>query len=171
MPLQQMANAQHRRLVRQSHDALADLGKLAEHWRVVQRLFHRRIRQAEPLLQVASAQHRLHRERPAASLRTRAVWLDDLHQRGPRHHTFHLVQELRLVGLLRRQVQAKTKLLHAGSKSFAEPTGYAAVMTGFGILGSASRRTTHSPKAMLISHMPTTTMSEASPRGGFPVNR
>lgn len=35
----------------------------------------------------------------------------------------------------------------------------------------AGRRATHSPRAMLSSHMPTTTMSKARPVGGSPVTR
>jgi hypothetical protein len=42
----------------------------------------------------------------------RVVRLDDLHQHRPRHHAFHLFQELALARLLDRQVQAKSKLLH-----------------------------------------------------------
>lgn len=37
--------------------------------------------------------------------------------------------------------------------------------------GTARRRITHSPKAMVISHMPTTTMSDSSPCSGLPVIR
>jgi hypothetical protein len=99
-------------LVRQPAHALAELGELAVRRHVVQRLFHRRFRQTEPLLKIVNTQHGLDCERRAASLRTRAVWLDDLHQRGPRHHTLHLFQQLALARLLDRQVLVQSDLLH-----------------------------------------------------------
>lgn len=50
-------------------------------------------------------------------------------------------------------------------------TGWITATTGCRGSGNASLRTTHSPREMVSSHMPTTTMSEASPVGGFPVIR
>jgi hypothetical protein len=64
------------------------------------------------LLEVVDAQHGLDGERRAAGLGLRAVGLNNLHEHRPRHHAVHLLQELALARLLRRQVQAECKLVH-----------------------------------------------------------
>jgi len=87
--------------------------EFAEQRHVVQRLFHRRIAQREPLLHEVDAQHRLHCKRRAATLSFRGIGRNQGHQRNPRHHTFHLRQELALARALGRQVQAQVRLLHA----------------------------------------------------------
>ena len=76
---------------------------------VVQRLFHGRVAQAEPLLKVMNAQHGLDGEWWATGLGTRCMRLDDLHQCVPRHDSIHLVEKLALARLLGRQVQAQAQ--------------------------------------------------------------
>ncbi|MCY1245058.1 hypothetical protein D9M72_581710 [compost metagenome] len=101
-----MAKAQDGGLVGQAAHAVTQARELSVQRHIVQCLFHRRIAQSEPLLQVMNAQHRLDRERRPTSLGPRAVRFDNLHQRAPRHHPIHLIEELALARLLRRQVQA-----------------------------------------------------------------
>lgn len=83
-------------------------GKLVRR-HVVQRLFHGRVAQAEPLLKVMNAQHGLDGEWWATGLGTRCMRLDDLHQCVPRHDSIHLVEKLALARLLGRQVQAQAQ--------------------------------------------------------------
>ena len=75
-------------------------------------LFHRHVRQPEPLLKKVNAQHHLGTERRAASLLARRVRLDQREQLLPWHHALHLVQELALAGLAAGQVKAKVSLFH-----------------------------------------------------------
>lgn len=82
--LQQVTEPKDRGLVRQSRRALGQLGELAEHRHVVQRFFHRRIAQREPLLKVVNAQHRFDAEGRSTGLGPGIVRLDDLHQNPPR---------------------------------------------------------------------------------------
>src|SRR6516164_7123517 len=64
--LQQMAEAAHRGLVRHWLAAEINADEIAHRQRIVECLFHRRIRQVEPLLQEIDAQHPLHPDRRAA---------------------------------------------------------------------------------------------------------
>lgn len=86
--------------------------EFAEQRHVVQRLFHRRIAQREPLLHEVDAQHRLYCKRRAATLSFRGIGRNQGHQRNPRHHTFHLRQELALARALGGIAQAQAALLH-----------------------------------------------------------
>ncbi|SPC23932.1 conserved hypothetical protein [Cupriavidus taiwanensis] len=111
--LQQVTEPQDGALVGQPHRPVVQPGELPIQRHVVQRFFHRRVRQAEPLLKEVDAQHCLDRERGTAALAFRGVRSDQHHQIGPWHHTVHLVQEFALAGALGRQVQSKVSLFHA----------------------------------------------------------
>ena len=111
VPLQQVAKPKDGGLVGQPVQRAVELGELTVQRHVVQRLFHRGVRQAEPLLKVVNAQHRRDCEGRTTGLRARAMRLDDLHQPIPRNHAFHLVQKLALARLLGRQVQPESELL------------------------------------------------------------
>jgi hypothetical protein len=78
----------------------------------MQRLFHRRIAQPEPLLQEVDAKHRRNAHRRATRLSLRVVRLDQRDQLGPRHDALHLVEELALARSLGRQLQPEIGLLH-----------------------------------------------------------
>jgi hypothetical protein len=62
VPLQQVAKPPDRRLVGQSRGGTTEPGELQVQRNVVQRFFHRRVRQAESLLHVVDAQHGLNAE-------------------------------------------------------------------------------------------------------------
>lgn len=89
---------------------------------VVQRFFHRRIRQAGPLLKEMDAQHGLDRERGTAALAFRGVWSDQHHQIGPRHNAVHLVQKFALAGAPGRQVQSKGQFFSCATCLLARPS-------------------------------------------------
>lgn len=108
--LKQMAKPKDRGLVGQTAHAVAQAGELSVQGHIVQRLFHGRIAQTEPLLGGMNAEHRLDCEGRAADLGPRAVRLDDLHQCAPGHRPVHLVEELALPRLLRGQIQTQTEL-------------------------------------------------------------
>jgi len=94
--LQQMAELAHRRLVRGRLAPQVDAHEPAHRCRVVQRFFHRRVRQRVPLLQEVNAQHALeshHRPTAAVGAQLRIERLDQRAKRGPRHDLVHLGQE------------------------------------------------------------------------------
>ena len=64
--------------------------KTTHRQRIVQRLFDRRVRQIEPMLQEIDAQHPLDPDRRAAIARLRIERLDQPAQRRPRNHALHL---------------------------------------------------------------------------------
>jgi hypothetical protein len=98
---QQVAELADRGLVGGRFSAQIDTDKLAHGARVVQRLFHRRVRQVEPVLQEMDAQHPLQSDgRAARTLGGRVMRLDQRYQLGPRHHRVHLGQKLRPPGHL-----------------------------------------------------------------------
>lgn len=68
---QKMTKAKDGRLVRRRGHAQIDSGKAAQHRRLVESLFHPRVRQAEPLLQKVGSEHdsQTHRLPPVARLR------------------------------------------------------------------------------------------------------
>ncbi|MNE41940.1 hypothetical protein D3C80_1360420 [compost metagenome] len=78
----------------------AQPGKLAQDRGLVQRLLHRRIAVAEPVLHQMDAQHRHQRIRWTAAFTLGVVRLDQGNQALPRHHLIHLDQEQFLAGLL-----------------------------------------------------------------------
>ena len=66
-------------------------------------LFHRWVRQTEPLLHEVNAQHGRHRHGWVSCLarhRMRLNQLDQLDQFGPRHHQGHLAEKIALARLL-----------------------------------------------------------------------
>src|SRR5271163_3662339 len=93
--LQQMAEAAHRRLVRHWLAAEINADEIAHRQRIVEDLFHRRVRQVEPLLQEIDPQHPLHPDRRAAIAGFGIERLDQPAQPRPRHHPFHLGQKYR----------------------------------------------------------------------------
>ena len=95
MRLQQPPEIQHRGLVRE-RPGQRQLRELAHRYDLVQRLFHRRIAQAEPVLQHVDAQHRGHRIRAATATRLRIVRLDQRQQFPPSNHPLHLRKKMRL---------------------------------------------------------------------------
>ena len=110
--LQNMAESQDRALVRQSVIPTAQASKVTEQQHVVQRFFHRRGAQREPLLHELDPQQRFNRERRAATLAFGHEWGDLRHQVRPRHHPVHLIEELPTARALRRRSQSKAALLH-----------------------------------------------------------
>src|SRR5258706_15769572 len=90
-------------------------------------------------------------ERRASGPRLRVVRRDNLPQRRPRHHAFHLFQELALARLLGRQVQAKSELLHGQDRRWpgaitqrGSALSYAALPWAVLVFGRETRATTGS---------------------------
>jgi hypothetical protein len=79
--LQEMTESEDGALIRQSADPGIKPRKLAVQGRVVQGLFHGRIRQGEPLLHEMDAQQRLHGKGRTARLATKPTARGDLRQR------------------------------------------------------------------------------------------
>ena len=78
---EQVAKAQDGALIGQVVLAGIQASELTEHRRVVQRLFHARVRQVEPLLQEMDAQHGLHGKRLTTAFGARLGGM----RRDPRH--------------------------------------------------------------------------------------
>ena len=110
--LQKVPKAQDAHAVGKAVHA-AQARELAVQRHCEQRLFHRHVRQPEPLLKQVNAQHDLGTERRTSSLLARRVRLDQREQLRPRHHALHLVEELTLVALAAGQIQPEVGLLHA----------------------------------------------------------
>lgn len=91
----------------------AQPGQLPVQRDVEQRLFHRHVRQPEPLLKEVNAQHHLNAEGRAPFVLARRMRRNQHQQCALRNHAFQLIQELRLTGLAARQLQAKISLFHA----------------------------------------------------------
>src|SRR5690606_18581701 len=72
--LQQMTKIQDRRLVGDVAPSQREFGKVAYRGAVVERLFHGRIREVEPLPHEVAAQHDLQRVGPVPVARLRVVW-------------------------------------------------------------------------------------------------
>ena len=102
-----MAESQDGALVGQPVIPAAQAGEVAEQGHVVQRLFHGRVAQREPLLHEVDAQQGLHRERRTAAFAFGHERRDLRHQVGPRHHPVHLVEELPAARALRRRSQSR----------------------------------------------------------------
>ncbi len=121
---EQMPKAQDGRLVRQAIPTDLKTCELLEQQHVVQRLFHRRVRQAEPLLKEVNTQHRLHRERRTPGLARRRVRCNQRNELRPWHHPVHLFEELALARSLARHLESRTAnadLLHRLSLSQQRP--------------------------------------------------
>src|SRR5450755_2600251 len=111
-----MTEAQHRRLVRRRGDAEIDANEPAYHRRLVQQLFHSRIRQVEPLLYEVGPQHdrQTHGLPPIACLRI--MWTHQPFKPRPWNNLLHLVHKqltTRLTSVLLEHTLARqTPLLH-----------------------------------------------------------
>jgi len=93
--LEQMAEAAHRGLVRHRLASEVDANKPPHRHRIVERLFHCRVRQVEPLLQKIEPQHPLDPDRRAAIARLGIKRRDQPAQRRPWHNALHLGQKRR----------------------------------------------------------------------------
>ena len=109
---EKVAKPQDRALIGKSAAAEIESCELLKQRHVVERFFHGRVRQIEPLLQEVNTQHRFHRKRRPASLGCRRVRCNQCHQLGPRHDQFHLVEELALARPLARALEAGTGKAH-----------------------------------------------------------
>src|ERR1700746_363859 len=126
---QQVPELAHRRLIRHRRAAQITPHKLPQGRRVVQSLFHRRVRQIEPLLQKINPQHLFQFFRPSPVARLGIVRLDQRTQFPPRHHLLHLFQEHCPPSLLRvpleschhRQCPLPTERVHAGTTLSIRP--------------------------------------------------
>ncbi|KRH79055.1 hypothetical protein FERRO_01160 [Ferrovum sp. JA12] len=116
MLLQQVPKAKNGAFVRHHVFEGIQPSKVPQQRNVVQRLFHRRIRIAKPLLHEVNPQHRAQRYRRATVSLLRVERFDQRFQARPRHNRFHLRQEHRFPGLLARLGQesrlGKAQLLH-----------------------------------------------------------
>lgn len=112
MLLEQMTETQDADPVRQSV-GVAEPCKRAIERHIEQGFLHREVAQPEPQLQEMQAQHDLVTKRRAAGRLGRCRLRDQRDQLTPRHHQFHLVEELRLARAPRTQVQTQVLLLHA----------------------------------------------------------
>jgi hypothetical protein len=103
-------------LVRHRFGAQIDTDKAPHRARIVQRLFHRRIRQVEPVLQKMDPQHPLHSDRrPAGAFALRITRLDHPAQSRPRYDLVHLLEKLLPAGQLAKSFEAlfgKAALAH-----------------------------------------------------------
>src|SRR5207253_5211329 len=92
---QQVPELAHRGLVRHRLTAQINAHELPHHPRVVQRLFYRRVRQVEPLLQKVNPQHALYSHRWPPVPRLGIMRRHQPAQLAPRHHLLHLLQKYR----------------------------------------------------------------------------
>ena len=100
--LQQMAEGQDRRLIRDLVTDQLDAGQAAHGGHLDQGLFHGRVAERIPLLQEMNPQHHDQRVRRSTALFAGlgVVRLDQRDQRRPRHHYLHLREKLFPFGLL-----------------------------------------------------------------------
>ena len=121
---EQMPKTQNGALIRQAVNSHIQTSKLAVQRHVVERLFHGRIRQTEPLLQEVDAQHRFHCKWRAPAFRAGCgcIRRNDCHQIRPRHDLLHLTQEHTLSRAPRLQLKTahggKAHLFHASTVSY-----------------------------------------------------
>jgi hypothetical protein len=87
---QQVPEITHRRLIRYRFRSQINARELPQGRRVVQGLFHRRVRQIEPLLQKINPQHLFQFFRPSPVAGLGIVRLDQGAQLCPRYHLLHL---------------------------------------------------------------------------------
>ena len=123
---EQMAKAQDRALIGQSHDARIQVRKLLVQRDVVQGLFHGRVGVTKELLQQMDAQHHLGGKRRPTCLARRRMWRNQRQQFSPRDHQVHLVQKLTLARALGDQLESavgKAHLLHGSTVSDQAVTG------------------------------------------------
>ena len=93
---EQMTKPHHCRLVRNRLASQVNAHERAHRQRVVQRLFHRRVRQIEPQLQAMNPQHSLETRwrAPTSARYLRVKRFDQRTQFLPRNHLVHLSQKL-----------------------------------------------------------------------------
>jgi len=121
---EQVAKAQDSGLIRHAGHASIETGELAVKRGVVQCLFHRRIRQAEQLLQKVNAQHGLDGKGWTAAFGARArrcERLDQAHQFSPRNNKANLIEKHTLARALGDKLESaagKADLFHLRSPSF-----------------------------------------------------
>ena len=121
---EQVAKAAHCSLVGHRLTAKIDADETAHCQRIVKRLFHRRVRQVEPLLQKIDAQHPLDPDRRAAIAGLRIDRLDQPAQRRPRNHPLHLGQKHRSprrLGVPLKPYRRQRQLLHLPQPMRANP--------------------------------------------------
>ena len=95
VPFQKVAKLADRRLVRRRLPPQVDAHKTTHRPRIVQRLFHSRVRQIEPVLQKVNAQHALNTHRRSApALPPGIEGLNHRRQLRPRYDPVHLFQKL-----------------------------------------------------------------------------
>lgn len=78
----------------------------------MQRFFHGRIAEGEPLLHEVNAQQHLHRKWRPSFATFRCIWRNQVHQLLPWNDLLHLLQEFAFTCFFGGKVQAKIKLLH-----------------------------------------------------------
>src|SRR6478609_12129391 len=100
MGFEQVPKPQDGRFIRKTGPCTVETREFAIQRHIIEGLFHRWIRQTEPLLDEVNAQHRRNRKWRTASLPLWIMRLDQLNQPRPRHHSFHLVQKLPLARAL-----------------------------------------------------------------------
>ena len=122
VPLEQMTELAHRRLVRRRLAAKIDAHEAAHRRRFIQSVLDRRVGQVEPLLQKVNPQHPLDAHRRTALAGVRIVWLHQRHQLGPRNHHLHLRKKLRSTRLppkpLKSSRYRQRLLLHPNHLTF-----------------------------------------------------
>lgn len=109
----------------------SELGELAEHGDVVQRLFYGRVAERESLLHEVHANHGDNRKRWLAALARRPVRDDERCERVPRHHHIHLRQKLPLARALGRQVWSQIGLVQCRYRRVFAVTLQAGLRGGF----------------------------------------
>jgi len=114
--LQQMPEAQDGALVRESVVPVVQAGKLPEQRHIMQRFFHGRITQGEPLLHEVNPQHRFHAERRAASPALGRNRRDQGHQSRPWHDPIHVIEKLTFACAFGRQIQSRISLFHSSNR-------------------------------------------------------
>src|SRR6516165_5573027 len=106
----------NRRLIRHRLAAEVDASKTPHRLRIIKRLFDRRVRQIEPVLQEIDAQHPLDPDWWAAIARLRIERFDQRAQRRPRHNPLHLGQKHcppRRLGVALKPRHRQCQLLHS----------------------------------------------------------
>lgn len=119
----QVAKANDGSFIKYSGHASVETGELAVKGGVVQYLFHRWIRQTEPLLQEVNAQRRLEGKGRVAAFCARAIQrerLDPTQQLPPRNNPAHLIEKHKLARALHDKLESaagKADLFHLCSSS------------------------------------------------------
>jgi len=113
--LQQMAKFQNRSFIWNLVLAQLQSRKAAHRLDVVKRVFHRRVRKIEPLLQKINPQHLLQAQRWSSIASFGIVLANNFQQLGPWHYLIHLFEKLfapRLFLLASKCKRGKCRLTH-----------------------------------------------------------